>query len=70
MLRAASSAPSVLRLSSEQEEALRELLGPAGDLPSPPSPDDRTGEADPPGVIPGTGRRADDREPAREPEAK
>jgi hypothetical protein len=40
---------------------VRDLLGPAADLPAPPSPDDRTDDAeDTGGVIPGTGRRAED----------
>jgi hypothetical protein len=50
---------SVIRPRGQQdEEALRELLGPAADLPAPPSPDDR--------IIPGTGRRMEDHEPAPE----
>jgi hypothetical protein len=55
---------SVTRPTSQQdEEALRELLGPAADLPSPPSPDDRTDHDGPTGgIIPGTGRRSEDHE--------
>jgi hypothetical protein len=56
------------RLSTDQDQekdALRELLGPAADHPAPASPDDRTEPADPSGgIIPGTGRRAEDHEPA------
>ncbi len=50
---------------STNEEALRDLLGPGADLPSPPSPDDRTEPGERTGgLIPGTGRRAEDHEPA------
>ena len=54
------------------QDALRELLGPAADRPAPPSPDDRNDEqADPTGgIIPGTGRRAEDHQPSTEPPAK
>ncbi|HEX2209935.1 MAG TPA: hypothetical protein VHG93_19830 [Longimicrobium sp.] len=50
---------------STDQEAVRELLGPLADLPSPPSPDDRdeAGEATG-GIIPGTGRRAEDHQPS------
>jgi hypothetical protein len=50
---------------SIDQEAVRELLGPVADLPSPPSPDDRdaAGEATG-GIIPGTGRRSEDHQPA------
>lgn len=50
---------------STDQEAVRELLGPLADLPSPPSPDDRddAGEATG-GIIPGTGRRSEDHHPA------
>jgi hypothetical protein len=49
---------------STDQEAVRELLGPLADLPSPPSPDDRdeAGEATG-GIIPGTGRRSEDHQP-------
>ena len=51
----------------QDEEALRELLGPAADLPAPPSPDDRTDPTEQTGgMIPGTGRRTEDHEPAPE----
>ena len=51
---------------STEQEAVRELLGPLADLPSPPSPDDRDEIADEAtgGIIPGTGRRAEDHQPA------
>jgi hypothetical protein len=50
---------------SINEEAVRELLGPVADLPSPPSPDDRADDGEPTGgIIPGTGRRAEDHQPA------
>lgn len=50
---------------SINEEAVRELLGPVADLPSPPSPDDRDDDGAPTGgIIPGTGRRAEDHQPA------
>jgi hypothetical protein len=51
---------------STDNEAVRELLGPLADLPSPPSPDDRDDESDgtPGGIIPGTGRRAEDHQPS------
>lgn len=46
-------------------DPVRDLLGPAADLPAPPSPDDRTEDDDAPGgFIPGTGRRAEDHIPA------
>ncbi len=50
---------------STDQEAVRELLGPVADMPSPPSPDDRdeSGEATG-GIIPGTGRRSEDHQPA------
>ncbi len=50
---------------STDQEAVRELLGPLADLPSPPSPDDRDDDGDeaPGGIIPGTGRRAEDHQP-------
>ncbi len=48
-------------------DPVRDLLGPAADLPSPPSPDDRhdrpDGEPQDLGFIPGTGRRAEDHIP-------
>jgi hypothetical protein len=45
-------------------DPVRDLLGPAADLPSPPSPDDREQEAEETGgIIPGTGRRAEDHQP-------
>lgn len=48
-----------------RDDAVRELLGPAADLPAPPSPDDRADPAEETGgIIPGTGRRAEDHEPA------
>ncbi|HWK89015.1 MAG TPA: hypothetical protein VNP72_03445 [Longimicrobium sp.] len=54
---------------STNEEALRDLLGPAAELPPPPSPDDRTEPAERTGgLIPGTGRRAEDHEPAPPPQ--
>lgn len=47
-----------------EQEAIRELLGPVADLPSPPSPDDRDEEAESTGgIIPGTGRRSEDHQP-------
>jgi hypothetical protein len=50
---------------STDQDALRELLGPAADVPAPPSPDDRDDDAAPTGgIIPGTGRRAEDHRPA------
>ena len=46
---------------STDQNALRELLGPAADMPAPPSPDDRDGTESPTGgIIPGTGRRLED----------
>lgn len=49
---------------SNTEEAVRELLGPVADLPSPPSPDDRDDDGEATGgIIPGTGRRAEDHQP-------
>jgi hypothetical protein len=50
---------------STDHEAVRELLGPVADLPAPPSPDDRdeSGESTG-GIIPGTGRRSEDHQPA------
>lgn len=49
---------------STDQEAVRELLGPVADLPSPPSPDDRDEAAEPTGgIIPGTGRRSEDHQP-------
>jgi hypothetical protein len=59
---------SVNRPTGQQdEEALRELLGPAADIPAPPSPDDRTDPTEQTGgIIPGTGRRMEDHEPAPE----
>lgn len=49
---------------STDQEAVRELLGPVADVPSPPSPDDRDDAAEPTGgIIPGTGRRAEDHQP-------
>lgn len=43
------------------QEAVRELLGPLADIPAPPSPDDRAEPGDTTGgIIPGTGRRAED----------
>ncbi len=45
-------------------DPLRELLGPAAELPAPPSPDDRHDAAEETGgIIPGTGRRAEDHQP-------
>lgn len=50
---------------SINEEAVRELLGPVADLPSPPSPDDRDDDGEATGgIIPGTGRRAEDHHPS------
>ena len=61
---------TVIRPTGEQDQdALRELLGPAADIPAPPSPDDRLDPTEPTGgIIPGTGRRAEDHEatPGRE----
>lgn len=52
-------------ISQQDQEALRELLGPAADVPAPPSPDDRVDGTGPTGgIIPGTGRRAEDHEAA------
>jgi hypothetical protein len=50
---------------STDQDALRELLGPLADMPAPPSPDDRDEPADEAtgGIIPGTGRRAEDHQP-------
>jgi hypothetical protein len=49
---------------STDNEAVRELLGPLADLPSPPSPDDRDDDSEATGgIIPGTGRRAEDHQP-------
>lgn len=49
---------------STDQEAVRELLGPVADMPSPPSPDDRDDAAEPTGgIIPGTGRRSEDHQP-------
>lgn len=49
---------------STDQEAVRELLGPLADLPSPPSPDDRADEGETTGgIIPGTGRRLEDHQP-------
>jgi hypothetical protein len=53
---------------STDQEAVRELLGPLADLPSPPSPDDRDDEGETTGgIIPGTGRRSEDHQPAPPP---
>lgn len=51
---------------STDQDALRELLGPLADMPAPPSPDDRDEKADEAtgGIIPGTGRRAEDHQPS------
>ena len=50
---------------STDQEAVRELLGPLADLPSPPSPDDRDDSSESTGgIIPGTGRRSEDHQPA------
>ena len=48
------------------QDAVRELLGPAADMPAPPSPDDRDEEdaGATGGIIPGTGRRAEDHQPS------
>lgn len=52
-------------------DPVRDLLGPAAEIPAPPSPDDRAGDAeDPGGVIPGTGRRAEDHIPLPETETE
>jgi hypothetical protein len=47
-------------------DPVRDLLGPAADLPAPPSPDDRTDDDEDAsgGFIPGTGRRTEDHIPA------
>lgn len=67
-MQTATLSPVPARLATDQDQqqdALRELLGPAADLPAPLSPDDRTDDADSPGgIIPGSRRRAQDHEPA------
>jgi hypothetical protein len=67
MMQTATRAFTPARLATDQDQqqdALRELLGPGVDLPAPRSPDDRSDDADSPGgVIPGTRRRAEDQEP-------
>lgn len=46
------------------QNAVRELLGPAADIPAPPSADDRANEGESTGgIIPGTGRRTEDHQP-------
>lgn len=50
---------------STDQEAVRQLLGPLADVPAPPSADDREDEAPATGgIIPGTGRRAEDHQPS------
>jgi hypothetical protein len=45
-------------------DPVRDLLGPAADLPAPPSPDDRVEEGEETGgFIPGSGRRTEDHQP-------
>ena len=54
---------------STDQEAVRELLGPLADLPSPPSPDDRDEATETTGgIIPGTGRRSEDHQPLPPPQ--